>query len=273
MIQRIGLVVASLVVGAAAMLGAFSLGQALAAPVTVPAFVAPGDALQVATPAALETPRAALPDPADAPAEAASLVYQLYKSGHLIPALVVAGFFLLTLLQRWVAWLRTGYRKLAVACALAGLGMLAERARRQAHERPPSLRDPCLASAAEQRGLAKAADAPRDRLQREASHRTRGDEVPGRRHQGRSASRSSRHRGWRVAMGLRLSRNLGSPATLVAGEFCLDAGLIHVACPGCGTLTVLDDAKHIVARDGRVTPAWRCPACPVVEWITLEPLT
>jgi hypothetical protein len=125
MIQRVGIVVASLVIGAAAMLGAFSFGQALAAPITVPAFVSPGDALTVAPAAA---PRAALPDPADAPAEAASLVYELYKAGHLIPGIVVAGFFLLTLLQRWIAWLRVGWRKLAVACALAGLGMLAERA-------------------------------------------------------------------------------------------------------------------------------------------------
>lgn len=71
---------------------------------------------------------AGLPDPAEAPQESASLLFKLYKAGHLIPAIVVAAFFLLTLLQRWVAWLRTGYRKLVVSSALASLAMLAERA-------------------------------------------------------------------------------------------------------------------------------------------------
>lgn len=74
-----------------------------------------------------------------------------------------------------------------------------------------------------------------------------------------------------LVVGLRLPRNLGAPACLGAGEHCLDAGLIHIACPLCGAVTPLDDAKHIVARDGRVTPAWKCPACPALEWVELEP--
>ena len=79
-------------------------------------------------PAAQPAPASAVPDPHDQPQESASLLYRLYKAGHLVPAIVVLAFFLLQLLQRWVAWFRTGYRKLAVAAVLAGLGMLAERA-------------------------------------------------------------------------------------------------------------------------------------------------
>ena len=70
---------------------------------------------------------ATLPNVADAPADSASFLWKLYKAGHLVPAIVVALFFALTLAQKWIAWLRTGYRKLAIASALAGLGMLAER--------------------------------------------------------------------------------------------------------------------------------------------------
>jgi hypothetical protein len=96
---------------------------------TEPVLIAQADAGGEAAPApaATATP-AALPDPAESPQASASLLYRLYKAGHLIPMVVVASFFLLTLLQKWVAWLRTGYRKLLVASALAGLGMLAERA-------------------------------------------------------------------------------------------------------------------------------------------------
>ncbi len=72
-------------------------------------------------------------------------------------------------------------------------------------------------------------------------------------------------------MGWRFSRNLGAPAHLSAGEFCLDAGLVHVCCALCGTVTVLDDNRHLIARDGKVTPAWPCPACPFMDWIELPP--
>lgn len=71
---------------------------------------------------------ASVPDPAASPADSASLLYKLYKAGHLVPAIVVALYFGLVLAQRWISWLRTGYRKLAIASVLAGLGMLAERA-------------------------------------------------------------------------------------------------------------------------------------------------
>lgn len=87
--------------------------------VTLDAGVAPAPA-----PTAPETK---LPDPATQPQESIGLVTSLYKAGQLVPMLIVLGFFVLTLLQKWIAWLRAGWRKLAVTAALAGLGMLAER--------------------------------------------------------------------------------------------------------------------------------------------------
>jgi hypothetical protein len=71
---------------------------------------------------------AALPSLESAPAESASLVWSLYKAGHLVPALIVAAFFVLTLLRGRIAWLRVGYRALGTAAMLGLLGMLAERA-------------------------------------------------------------------------------------------------------------------------------------------------
>jgi hypothetical protein len=43
-----------------------------------------------------------------------------------------------------------------------------------------------------------------------------------------------------------------------------------VCCPGCGAIVELQAEKHVVSREGKVTPAWRCVECPVVEWIELE---
>lgn len=121
------------IVSAATMLGLVELGRAdtpvvqiaqagSGSTVTIPPFE---PATDTATAQPLE---AKLPDPAAEPADSASLVWKLYKAGHLIPALIVAAFFALLLLQRWIEWLRTGYRKLVVASTLAGLAMLAERA-------------------------------------------------------------------------------------------------------------------------------------------------
>jgi hypothetical protein len=56
-----------------------------------------------------------------------SFVYGLYKAGHLVPAIIVASFFALRFAETKIAWLRIGYRKVIVAAAMAGLGMLAER--------------------------------------------------------------------------------------------------------------------------------------------------
>lgn len=89
-------------------------------------FVASAGDAGVDAPAA-EATVTVLPAADSGPAEAGSFVWKLYKAGHLVPAIIVCVFFLLTLLQKRIAWLRTGYRKVAVSSALAGLAMLAER--------------------------------------------------------------------------------------------------------------------------------------------------
>lgn len=63
----------------------------------------------------------------DDPALAGSFVWRLYKAGHLMPAVIVGLFFGLRFLERRIAWLRTGYRKLYVSVALAAFAELAER--------------------------------------------------------------------------------------------------------------------------------------------------
>ena len=68
----------------------------------------------------------ALPDATD-PAASGSFVWRLYKAGHLVPAIIVGLFYALSFAEKRIAWLRTGYRKMYVAVALAGLGELAER--------------------------------------------------------------------------------------------------------------------------------------------------
>lgn len=138
-VRRLSAPVIALLLGALLMMMLVRIGVSIASADVGPgevvlldagpldAVVAPLDAVgpEVYVPARTT---ATLPDPAAAPLESASLLWRLYKAGHLIPALVLLAFFGLTLAQRWVAWLRTGYRKLVVASALAGLAMLAERA-------------------------------------------------------------------------------------------------------------------------------------------------
>ncbi len=70
-------------------------------------------------------------------------------------------------------------------------------------------------------------------------------------------------------MGLRLNRQLGSPACLDVGEFAVDGGETHIRCPLCGGTSIVDDATHTVDRAGKMTPAWACPACPFLEWLEL----
>lgn len=61
------------------------------------------------------------------PLDQGSFAWKLYKAGHLVPAIILAAFFALTYAQNHITWLRVGYRKVAVAAGLSGLGMLAER--------------------------------------------------------------------------------------------------------------------------------------------------
>jgi hypothetical protein len=82
-----------------------------------------GSTVNVTAPAA--TP---VPDPVEDTGGAIAALTKLYKDGALTPFFIVLGFFSLVYAERKVAWLRTGYRKVAVSSLLYGLGMLVERA-------------------------------------------------------------------------------------------------------------------------------------------------
>jgi len=73
-------------------------------------------------------PATPVPDPEADPEGAIAALTKLYKDGALTPFFIVLGFFALVYAERKVAWLRTGYRKVAVSSLLYGLGMLVERA-------------------------------------------------------------------------------------------------------------------------------------------------
>lgn len=72
---------------------------------------------------------AAVPDLAD-PVASASLVVQLWKSGTIPAALIVAAFVGLSFASRKVAWLSKGYAALVSASVLAGLAVIIEPATR-----------------------------------------------------------------------------------------------------------------------------------------------
>ncbi len=72
-------------------------------------------------------------------------------------------------------------------------------------------------------------------------------------------------------MGIDLKRNLTGLAALDPGEWCSDPGeviTVHLCCPLCSSIVTLD-SRHVIARDGRVTPAVSCKACPFLDWVTL----
>lgn len=69
-------------------------------------------------------------------------------------------------------------------------------------------------------------------------------------------------------MGLRLQRVLSGVASLDAGQWCSQGTEFRVCCPICSAIIRLD-ARHVVGRDGRVTPAVSCAACPFLDWIEL----
>ncbi len=73
-------------------------------------------------------------------------------------------------------------------------------------------------------------------------------------------------------MGLTLRRNLGTAAHLDLGEYVVELDVIYLCCPICGRITLLDRELHTVARDGKVTPAFRCPSCPLHDWLMLSNL-
>lgn len=71
--------------------------------------------------------------------------------------------------------------------------------------------------------------------------------------------------------------NLTGVDSLQPGEYCVDvddgmpqkAATITVACPLCGGKHVLNEAAT-VADSGRVNPMFKCPTCPLLEWVALS---
>ncbi len=71
---------------------------------------------------------AATLDPVGQPAETVDTVTKLWRSGAILPALIVAAFALLVVLRKYVAWLREGKRAVYTAAIIAGLATLVEAA-------------------------------------------------------------------------------------------------------------------------------------------------
>lgn len=72
------------------------------------------------------------PDPVEDPGGFFSKVYQLYKDGALLPAVLLAAFGLAMLLGRYVPWIKQGSRQFIFAAVVMGLTSLAEPASRGA---------------------------------------------------------------------------------------------------------------------------------------------
>ncbi len=70
--------------------------------------------------------------------------------------------------------------------------------------------------------------------------------------------------------------NLGAPADLAGGEYCVvaDQGVpqqpetVTLSCPICSTRHVISET-HTIADSGKVSPAFKCPSCPMLEWLRL----
>jgi hypothetical protein len=69
-----------------------------------------------------------VPDPVAAPVETASLVQRLWKSGAILPALLVGLWALLLLARKWVPWLSEGKRAVYLGIAVTFVGAFVERA-------------------------------------------------------------------------------------------------------------------------------------------------
>jgi hypothetical protein len=75
-----------------------------------------------------------------------------------------------------------------------------------------------------------------------------------------------------------LQRHLGDRGGLLPGQYCTEPDydgdglrVTHLCCSQCGGIERLGSG-HIVDRQGRVTPSWKCPTatCSFWEWLELE---
>jgi hypothetical protein len=75
-------------------------------------------------------------------------------------------------------------------------------------------------------------------------------------------------------MGLRFSRHLGIPQTLDPQQWtdATASGRPALCCPQCHEVSEIVRGKHVISRQGSVTPEWRCLIgdCSFREWIELE---
>lgn len=73
-------------------------------------------------------------------------------------------------------------------------------------------------------------------------------------------------------MGACFPRHLGSATTLDPQQWtdATASGKPAVCCPACGQVAEIDGPSHVVSRQGKVTPRWKCDACSYQEWIELE---
>jgi hypothetical protein len=69
-----------------------------------------------------------VPDPVAAPVETAGEVHRLWKSGAILPAIIVALWALLLLARKWVPWLSEGKRAVYLGIAVTFVGAFVERA-------------------------------------------------------------------------------------------------------------------------------------------------
>ncbi len=69
-------------------------------------------------------------------------------------------------------------------------------------------------------------------------------------------------------MGLALQRHLGSPTSMEPGQFVRTSTATIVCCPLCDSIEEIGKGYGI-DPSGKVTPAWICPRCPCIEWLTL----
>jgi hypothetical protein len=75
-----------------------------------------------------------------------------------------------------------------------------------------------------------------------------------------------------------LQRHLGDRGGLLPGQYCTEPDydgdglrVTHLCCSQCGGIERLGGG-HVVDRQGRVTPSWKCPTatCSFWEWLELE---